>query len=56
MGTSQKEELTSEPEVAELLDDPITQMLMQFDGVERTALDPILQEIMDRISGVDAAR
>ena len=51
----QAEDLTSEPLVHELLDDPITQMLMRFDGVERAALDPLLQDIMDKVSASEVA-
>ncbi len=40
----------SEPLIHELLNDPITELLMQTDGVERTMLDPLLQDIMHKVS------
>ena len=46
-------EPNDEPAVQELLDDPIAQMLMAIDGVERQTLDPMLHEIMDKISRAD---
>lgn len=44
-----------EPRINDLLDDPIAQLLMQMDGVERTALDPLLHSIMDKISSASSA-
>lgn len=46
--------LNHEPPVHELLEDPIAQLLMQMDGVERQMLDPMLNAIMQRID--DAKR
>ena len=39
-----------EPSVFDLLDDPITQLLMQRDGVERDSLAPLLDEVANRVS------
>jgi hypothetical protein len=45
-----------EPDVQELLDDPIAQLLMQTDGVQRAHLDPLLQEIMQRIDAAQTSQ
>ena len=45
-----KTEANEEPKVQELLDDPLAQMLMKMDGVDRQMLDPLLHDIMDKIA------
>jgi hypothetical protein len=55
MASMHNTEANIEPPVHELLSDPITELLMQTDGVERAALDPLLHDIMDKISMVSAA-
>ena len=50
MSNAHQTEPNSEPLIHELLNDPITELLMQTDGVERTMLDPLLQDIMHKVS------
>lgn len=38
-----------EPQIQDLLDDPIAKLLMQMDGVERSTLDPLLKQAADRL-------
>ena len=55
MTTAFEKDLNHEPSIYELLDDPIAQLLMQRDGVERHALDPMLQEVADKVDVAEAA-
>jgi hypothetical protein len=42
----------TEPQVSELLDDPVLQMLMAVDGVERVYLEGLIQRTRRRLGPV----
>lgn len=45
-----------EPPLSQLLDDPLTQLLMASDGVDPRALDHLISEVRDRLAKSDTRR
>lgn len=48
-------DLNAEPLVRELLEDPIAELLMRTDGVQRDILDPLLKTVAEAVDAREAA-